>query len=210
MTVADRALLLSYRLRPLEPVTLVVAISVAIAAGIVTIPGAPPLEPLAPSRVTAPLTMVALGLAVTLGFVAGRDVDPAEQLLSSTPRPYRRALVLRVILWAAVLAAIVAVLGSRAGAALEVSSGPLQAQALVHVLFAGSLTLVLSRSMGSLAGGGGALTVLALVAGMPLLYDGFPVQLLATPETSEWAQTAVRLELLSAALLAAAYWRARP
>lgn len=212
MTIADRAALLLYRLRPVEPAVLGAAVAVAVAAGVATIPGGPPAagELRSASSVTTPLAMITLGLAVTVGFVGGRDVDAAEQLLSSAPRPYRRALVLRVVLWAAVIAAVVAVLGERAASALEASTEPLRAQVLVHVLFAASVTLVLSRAFGSLAGGGAALALLAVVAGIPLAHQDPPIHLLASPVSAAWAKTALRLELASAALLGAAYWRARP
>lgn len=212
MTIADRAALLGYRLRPLEPVTLVATVVAALAAGVAMIPGGPPEGPglLTTGDVTKTLTMVALGLALTVGFVGGRDVDVAEGLLSSMPRPYRRALALRVVLWSIVLFAVVSFLGARGVHALDAPDGVLRAQALVQVLFAGSVTLVLSRTMGSLAGGGAALALVVTLAGMPFLYEGFPVEVLAEPGSAGWTTTAPRLELLSVALLAAAYRGARP
>lgn len=196
----------------MEPVTLVAAIVVAVAAGVAMIPGGPPAGPDLPTTgdVTKTLTMVALGLALTVGFVAGRDVDVAEGLLSSMPRAHRRTLALRVVLWSIVLVAVVSFLGDRGAHALDATDGGLRARALVHVLFAGSVTLVLSRLMGSFAGGGAALALVVTLAGMPLLYEGFPVQVLAEPGSAAWTTTAPRLELVSVALLAAAYWRARP
>ena len=100
MTAADSITLLRYRLRPLEPATLAIAAVVAIVAGIAMIPGGPAAagEARTTGSATAPLTIIAIALASTVAFVAGRDVDVAEPLLSSAPRPYRRALVLRVAL----------------------------------------------------------------------------------------------------------------
>lgn len=206
----DRLALLAYRMRPLEPVTLVIALVVTCAVGVVMIPGAPPSEPLAPVDVTGPLTMVAMGLALTLGFVGGRDVDVAEPLLSSMPRPYRGALVLRVVLWSPVLVAVVAVLVERGAYALGGSAAPLRGHGLVLLSFAGAVTLVASRMLGSLPGGGAALGLIAAVAGIPFVYEGFPLDLLAPAGSGAWSTTAPRLELVAVALIVAAYWRARP
>lgn len=212
MTVVDVLTLLRYRLRPLEPYTLGAAAVAAIAVGVALIPGGPAAaaEGRTTGSVTIPLTIVALSLASTVGFVAGRDVDVAEPLLTAAPRPYRRALVLRVVLWAAVLAAIAAFLGGRAALALDAPTQALRGQALVYVLFVGSLALVLSRALGSLAGGGAALGVCVFVAGLPFVFGSFPVVLLGAAGSDAWAATATRLELLSAGLIATAYWRARP
>ena len=212
MRIGDAVTLLGYRLRPLEPAALVAAAVVAIGAGIAMIPGGPAAaaEVRTIASVTTPLTVVAIALASTAGFVAGRDVDVAEPLLKSAPRPYRRALVLRVLLWAIVLAGIAALLGGRAEHALDAPPHVLRSQALVYVLFAGSLALLLSRSLGSLGGGGAALATVAVLAGLPFVFGGFPLTLLAEASSAEWTKTAIRLQALSVVLLATAYWRARP
>lgn len=208
----DAITLLRYRLRPLEPATLGAAVVVAIAVGVTLIPGGPAAaaEVRTTGSVTMPLTIVAIALASSVAFVAGRDVDVAEALLTSAPRPYRRALVLRVVVWAAVLVAIAAFLGGRAAHALDAPPHALRGQALVYVLFTGALALVLSRALGSLAGGGAALAAVLVVAGLPFVFEGFPIVLVGAAGSDEWASTATRLELLSAALIGTAYWRARP
>lgn len=212
MTFADRAALLAYRVRPLEPPTLVAAIAAAVAAGIATIPGGPAAgpDPWSTGDVTQPLTMVALGLALAVGFVAGRDVDAAESLLRSAPRPYRRALVLRVAGWAIVSATVVAALSVRAAGALEIAPEGLRGQALVHLLFAGAVTVVLSRLLGPVAGGGAALAAVAVTAGGAFLFDRFPVHVLAPAGSEDWTTTSGRLVLGAAVLLAIAYRQARP
>lgn len=212
LTPRDRVLLLGYRLRPLEPVTLVVAILAAVAIGLVMIPGAPPPPPNVAqvTDVTTPLTAVAVALALTIGFVAGRDVDVAEPLLSSTPVAFRRALILRVGLWAVALVALVAAFAGRGAGVLESTPDALRGRALVQLLFVGAATVALSRMLGSLAGGGAVLAAVGLIAGGPLLYDGFPIDLLAGPGSAEWRATAVRLEAVSVALVAAVWWKSRP
>lgn len=212
MSRGDRLTLFAYRMRPLEPVTLGIAVAAALGVGVVMIPGAPPGTPagLTLGEVTTPLTMVSMGLALTVGFVVGNDVDVAEPLLSSAPRPYRRALVVRLALWAVVLVAVVATLSARGANALEVSLPTLRGQALVHLLFASALTVVLARTLGSLAGGGAVLATVAVLAGVPLVFSWFPVDLLASANTAEWRTTALRLDLTAVALLLTAYRRARP
>lgn len=214
MTLAprDRVLLLGYRLRPLEPVTLLVAVVAAVAIGLLMIPGAPPSPPEVAQvgDVTTPLTAVAMALALTIGFVAGRDVDVAEPLLSSTPVAFRRALVLRVGLWVVVLVALVAAFAGRGAGALESPPDALRERALVQLFFVGAATFALSRLLGSLAGGGAALAAVGLIAGVPFVYAGFPIDLLAGPGSAEWRATAVRLEVVSVALVAAVWWKSRP
>jgi hypothetical protein len=212
LTARDRVSLLGYRLRPLEPVTLVVAIVAAIVVGALMIPGGPPAPPNVArvSDVSTPLTAVAMALALTTGFVAGRDVDAAEPLLSSAPVAFRRALALRVGLWAVVRVALVASFAGRAAGVLESAPDALRGRALVQLLFVGAATLAASRAWGSLAGGGAVLAAIGLIAGVPFVYEGFPIELLAGPGTAEWRTTAVRLEVVSVALVAAVWWRSRP
>ena len=209
MTFRDRAVLAVYRLRPLEPLTLGAGIAVAIVAGWLMVPGGPP-GVAAPAGVTRSLATIAFGLALMTGFVAGRDVDSAEDLLRSAPVPYRRALTTRMAVWAPVAALVAAALGARAAGALEAGADPVQGQTLVHLLFAGAVTTVASRALGPLAGGGAALAAVLVIAGVPFVYEGFPLLLLAGSGTPEWQDTAPRLLTIGAGLLALAWWKARP
>lgn len=207
-TALDRGLLLGYRVRPLDPRTLLGTLAAAVLAGMWMIPSAPPPPPevLVPADVTTPLAIVALALSLASAFVAGRGADAAEGLLFSAPTPHRRAIALRVLLWGAVSAAIVLVLGGRAEAALETGSGALTRQALVYLLFGTAVVVALARVAGPFAGGGAALTVLLGLAGTPAFVEGFPLHVLATASSPAWDMTAPRLIALSALLLAATFW----
>lgn len=207
----DLATLLAYRLRPLDPLTLTGAVVVAAGAGLWMIPAAapPPPEVLTTADVTTPLAVVAVALALAAGFVGGRDVDVAEPLLFASPLPHWRAVLLRVALWAAAAAAIVWTLAARGEGALDLDSHALRAQALVYLAFATAVVFALSRAAGSLAGGGAALALFLLLAGLPVAYEGFPLQVLAAAGSPAWKTTAVRLEILTAALLLVTFWRLR-
>lgn len=203
--------LLAYRLRPLDPPTLIGAVAAAVVLGTWMIPSAPPPPPeiLGVAQVTTPLALVALALSLAAGFVGGRDVDVAERLLFSAPSPHWRVLLLRVALWGAVSASIVWALASRGEAALDLQSHPLRSQALVHLLFGTSLVVALSRSAGPLIGGGLALAAFLTLAGGSLVYEGFPLHVLADATSPEWRVTAVRLEVAAVALLVATFWSLR-
>ena len=208
VSARDRGLLLSYRLRPLEPPALVGAVLGSIAAGLFMIPAGPPAPPafLVPADVTTPLAIVALALSLAAGFVGGRDVDAAERLLFSAPVPHRRAVALRLLLWGAVSAAIVWALGGRAEAALETGSHAVTAQALVYLLFATAVVSALARALGPLTGGGIALTIMFTLAGAPSFAEGFPLHVLAAADSPQWGETASRLIAISVVLLAATFW----
>lgn len=209
MSFRDRAVLTTYRLRPLEPVMLGAGLIVAVVAGVLIVPSKSP-GVVTVGDATRPLAMIAFALALMTGFVAGRDVDSAEDLLRSAPVPYRRALTTRLALWAPVAAVVAAGLGARAAGALDAPAGALQAQTLVHLLFAGAVTTVAARSLGPLAGGGAALAAMLVTAGAPFAYEGFPLLLLAEPGTPDWQTTSPRLIAIGAALLALSWWKARP
>lgn len=212
MPLRDRFALFAYRLRPLEPLTLGLGLAAAVAIGLAMIPSSPghPVGIVTPGDVTIPLTMVIVTLALVIAFVCGRDVDVAEQLLSSTPRPFRRTLVLRTVLWGMVAAVVVGALAGRGATALQIPAASLRGQALVQLLFAATVVVVSARALGSLAGGGTALAAVLVTTGLSVVYEGFPVDVLAAVGTDAWRTTALRLELLSAAHLGFAYWRARP
>jgi hypothetical protein len=209
MPALDCGSLFAYRVRPLDPATLLGTVAVAALAGTWMIPAAPPPPPevLAAADVTTPLAVVAVALSLAAGFVGGRGVDAAERLLFSAPTPHRRAIVLRVLLWGAVSAAIVWGLGSRAETALDAGSSAITHQGLVNLLFCTSVVLALARVAGPFTGGGIALTVMLALAGAPSFVEGFPLHPLAAPGSAEWSTTAPRLVALGAALLALTFWR---
>ena len=204
----DGALLLAYRLRPLGAPALTAGLLAVFLAGLWMVPSAPPSPPevLTTQGVTLPLGLISLTLALAAGFVGGRDVDIAEHLLFSAPVPYWRVLLLRLFLWGAASAAVVWLLAGRGAAALETAGGPLRDQALVYLLFGGALTFVAARLAGPVFGGGAALSGVLVLSGMPLLYEDFPLQMLASPASAEWDSTATALVLFSGALLVAAFF----
>jgi hypothetical protein len=169
----------------------------------------PPPELLYVEDVTFPLALIAAALGMGVAFVAGKDVDVAESLLFSSPRPHWRTVFLRVGSSVVPSCLVILVLGARGAGALDAPSSLLQNYGLVCYVFVGSLALAFSRWMGSLFGGGAALTTAVAVIALSSLVEGFPLQLLALPGTRAFESTSTYLLLLSMSLFLLVFWRLR-
>ncbi len=180
----------AYRLRPLQLWGITGAWFLCTFVGIRTIPTSPPFPPT--SEPLLMLMIVATLLGLGAAFVAGNDIDVAEPVARSMPRPYWMTVALRLGAWAGPSFLTVLWLTHRASGALKTSVGELLPVAAAHLALTFAVALAAARLFGSFLGGGGALATMTLLALFTYLRDDWPFRVFAHP-ASQAGDTSVEL-----------------